>query len=200
MSGEGAAIERALRDAGALSHGHYRYESGHHGDLWLDLDAMFGDAVRMREWAAALARRIGSGTADAVCGPLTGGAFVAQLLATELAADFAFAERLAADDTVTYRIPEALRSILRGRRVVVVDDAINAGSALTATLNDLRGCGGRLVGIAALLSLGDGPAGIAKKHGIPFHRLAALESRMWPAHDCPLCQAGEALVDRVPRG
>lgn len=199
MSHEATDIERALRGANALSHGHFRYESGHHGDLWLDLDVMFGDARRMRDWAAALAELMAGDTADAVCGPLTGGAFVAQLLAAELGADLVFAERLVAADAVAYRIPDALRPIVRGRRVVLVDDAVNAGSALQATLDDLRGCGARLVGLASLLSLGDGAARIARKHGVPFHRLAALDSSMWQPQDCPRCKAGEPLEDRVPR-
>lgn len=197
MSSE-AAIERALRDANALSRGHFRYESGHHGDLWLDLDAMFGDARRMRDWVAALAQRMAGNAADAVCGPLTGGAFVAQLLAAEIGADFVFADRLVSAGTVDYRVPDALRRIVRDRRVVLVDDAVNAGSALLATLKDLRGCGARLVGLASLLSLGGGVERTAKKHGVPFYRLAALDSSMWRPQACPLCQAGEPLVDRVP--
>lgn len=50
---EPTEIEKALLDAVAASHGHFVYESGHHGDLWLDLDGLFVDARRARSWAAA---------------------------------------------------------------------------------------------------------------------------------------------------
>lgn len=46
-----------LLDAVAASRGHFLYESGHHGDLWMDLDALFVNARRARGWASALARR-----------------------------------------------------------------------------------------------------------------------------------------------
>jgi orotate phosphoribosyltransferase len=133
-------IAQSLRDAAAVSHGHFRYESGHHGDLWLDLDSLFIDVRRMRDWAAALAQRAATCRPEIVCGALTGGAFVAQYLAAELGAGFVYAERLAAaDGTVRYRIPPSLRAALPGRRVLLTDDAVNAGSALPAHI-----CGGLL--------------------------------------------------------
>jgi hypothetical protein len=33
------------------------YESGHHGNLWLDLDALFVDAQRARGWASPTSKR-----------------------------------------------------------------------------------------------------------------------------------------------
>jgi hypothetical protein len=107
------SIAQSLRDAAAISRGHFRYESGHHGDLWLDLDSLFVDARSMRDWTASLAQRAASCRPEIVCGPLTRGAFVAQHLAAELGAAFVYAERLpAADGTVRYRIPPSLRTTL----------------------------------------------------------------------------------------
>jgi orotate phosphoribosyltransferase len=137
-----ARIEWDLRDAVAATRSHFVYESGHHGDLWLDLDRLLVDARRVRGWAAELARRAAPAQPEAVCGPLTGGAFVAQAVAAELGAGFVFAERhAAASGPVRYRIPEPLRDSLRGRRLLLVDDAVNAGSALLGTLADARACG-----------------------------------------------------------
>jgi orotate phosphoribosyltransferase len=55
-------LERALFDTSAgaavAMRGHLRYESGHHGDLWLDLDALLVDARAVQGWAAALAEQV----------------------------------------------------------------------------------------------------------------------------------------------
>jgi orotate phosphoribosyltransferase len=194
------AIAQSLRDAAAISRGHFRYESGHHGDLWLDLDSLFMDARRMRNWAAALARRAASCRPEIVCGPLTGGAFVAQYLAAELGAGFVYAERLAAaDGTVRYRIPPALRAALPGRRVLLADDAVNAGSALLSTSEDLRACGAEPAGFASLLTLGVAATQIAAQHSAPFFTLLSLDRGMWPADACPLCTAGAPLMERWAR-
>lgn len=39
-----------------VTRGHFCYELGHHGDLWLELDGLFVDARRMQGWATALAQ------------------------------------------------------------------------------------------------------------------------------------------------
>lgn len=123
---------------------------------------------------------------------MTGGAFVAQLVAAELVVGFVFAERMVAGDAVTYRIPDALRPVLRERRVLLVDDAVNAGSALLSTWRDVLACGATLAGSACLLALGDAPARIATATGAPLHHLLALERALWPPEGCPLCAAGVA--------
>src|SRR4051794_40327382 len=138
----------------AARRGHFRLESGHHGDLWLDLDPLFLRPARLRRYAAALARRLARHGVEVVCGPLTGGAFVAQLVAAELDAAFAYAERRAparggALYAVEYRLPAALRSRASGKAVAIVDDAINAGSAVRATHADLLACGARPVALGA---------------------------------------------------
>lgn len=189
-------LDNSLELAIDAARGHFRYESGHHGDLWLDLDRLFVKARRMRAWAAGLAQAASTCQPDVVCGPLTGGAFVAQLVAVELDTAFVFAERVAGE-LVRYRIPEPLRPTLPGQRVLLVDDAVNAGSALLGTLAELLDCGAELAGFASLLTMGEVAGQIAAQYGIPFFTLASLERQMWTPEACPLCTAGVPLVDRV---
>ncbi|WP_343716164.1 phosphoribosyltransferase family protein [Inquilinus sp.] len=190
-------IGEAVRRAVSATRGHFHYESGHHGDLWLDLDSLFLDAARMRGWAAALAGRAAGLGVEIVCGPLTGGAFLAQSIAAELGIGFVHAERAVRDGTVQYRIPSALAAGLAGRRVLVADDAINAGSALGLTLAELSRHGAVPAGIACLLTLGEAAGRIAAGQGVPLLALAALQRGMWLPQDCPLCAAGMPLQDRA---
>src|SRR5215218_407097 len=74
--------------------GHFRLESGHHGGLWLDLDPLFADPGRVDPFVAALADALRPYEVAAVCGPLLGGAFLAQLVARALGAEFCFTERV----------------------------------------------------------------------------------------------------------
>ena len=188
-----------LLEAVSASRGHFLYESGHHGDLWLDLDALFVDARRARGWASALARRAVACRPEFVCGPLTGGAFFAQLRAAEMGAGFVFAERVVSETgAVQYRVPQSLREALRGKRVLLVDDAVNAGSAWLSTLTDLEDCRSELAGLACLLTLGGAAAQIAKQYGVPLLTLASLERGMWVPEACPLCRAGVPLENRLP--
>lgn len=198
MEPQPAEIEQSVLDAVSASRGHFRYESGHHGDLWLDLDGLFVEARRARSWAAALAEQALACRPEFVCGPLTGGAFVAQTLAAEIGVSFVFAERhVAAAGPVRYHIPGSLRGRLSGRRVLLVDDAVNAGLAWRSTLADLLECGGQLAGLAALLTLGQAASQIAGQHGVPLFALASLERGLWTPEECPLCRAGLPLSNHL---
>src|SRR4051794_33162589 len=128
--------------------GHFRLESGHHGDLWLDLDSLFLRPTRLRRFAAALALRFANLAIEAVCGPLVGGAFLAQGVAAELDVEFYHTQRVATTESgglhsANYRLPVTLRHHVTGKRVAIVDDAINAGSAVRATYLELQASGAR---------------------------------------------------------
>ncbi|MBW8727683.1 MAG: hypothetical protein JF625_21360 [Inquilinus limosus] len=192
--GEALRIGAWLREAVSATRGHFVYESGHHGDLWLDLDSLFLDAARMRSWAGILAWQAVALNVEVVCGPLTGGAFLAQSIAAEFECDFVHAERSVESGIVQYRIPTPLTAALAGRRVLVVDDAINAGSAVGLTLAELRRHGAVPAGIACLLTLGEAAGRIAAAQGVTLLALAALERGMWRPEECPLCAAGTPLV------
>src|SRR5262245_53522034 len=171
-------IELSLHRALSARRGHFLYESGHHGDLWLDLDGLLGNSRQLRGWVAALASQAAACRPDVVCGPLVGGAFVAQFLAAELDARFIYAERRVEElGAVSYRVPDPLRAPLRGKRLLLADDAVNAGSALLATLKDVRDCGAMLTGLASLLTLGDAASRLADQTGAPFFALLSLERR-----------------------
>lgn len=178
--------------------GHFRYESGHHGDLWLDVERIFLRPHAVRPFAAELARRLSAHGIEAVCGPLVGGAFLARMIAEELDAEFWFAERIAHPEgeglyPITYRIPEVLRERARGRRFAVVDDVINAGSAIRATVADLESCGGMPVVMGALLILGNANSELAADRNLCVESLSQQENTLWNASQCPLCKAGVPL-------
>ena len=183
--------------------GHFVFESGHHGDLWLDLERLCLRPAVVRPLAAELARWVGEQRAEVVCGPLVEGAFVALLVAEALGAEFVYAQRFEKEKIagergelypVEYRLPDVLRDAVRGRRVAIVNDVINAGSAVRGTAADLVACGAELAGIACLMTMGEAAAEIAAQYGVPLFRLAAWESNLWTPEECPLCRTGVAVT------
>jgi orotate phosphoribosyltransferase len=187
-----------LIDAMGAQRGHFLLESGHHGELWLDLDALFAQPARVAPFVAALGSQLSAVGAEVVCGPLVGGAFVAQAIAAQLEVECAWTERVAGspDDglyAARYGVPDALRERLRGRSVAIVDDVINAGSATRATLADLRACGARVLAIGALLVLGPWAAELAAAESLALESVATLDNPLWVPDECPLCAAGVPL-------
>jgi orotate phosphoribosyltransferase len=178
--------------------GHFQLESGHHGDLWLDLELLCLRPERVRGPAIELGQRLTGHGVEVVCGPLVEGAFVAFMVASLMAVEFVYAERFAPSQTdalfpVQYRLPDALRRKVRGKRVAIVNDVINAGSAVRGTFADLLDCGAQPVAVAALLVLGPSALEFASSRGITLESLANHPNTLWPPKECPLCSAGVPL-------
>ena len=190
----------AFLDLVAGRRGHFRLESGHHSGVWLDLDPLFVEPHRIEPFVAALAGLLRPYNLAGVCGPLLGGAFLAQLLAQTLAAEFYFTERVMPAQNgalyqTHYRLPPAFAARIRGKRIAMVDDVMSAGSALRGTYTELQDHGAAPVVAGAFLVLGSIGADFFSQRGVPVEAVARDEYEMWLPAACPLCAAGQSLED-----
>ena len=191
-------MEETLLELLSARRGHFILESGQHGNLWLELDSLFLRPARLQPFVRALARRLAAHGVEAVVGPLIGGAFVAEMIATELDIGFAFAERRHDGRGVSYAVPSALHPGLRGRAVAIVDDAINPGSATRATFAALTALGARPVAVGALLILGETALPAFAARGLAVESIARLPNELWEPDACTLCAAGQRLSSPTP--
>ena len=168
--------------------GHFDLGTGYHGDVWLDLDALFLRPARLRPYVEWLAGRLRQHSPGAVCGPLEGGAFLAYAVADLLEVAFLAGYRSPGQAT-GYHLPSVPGGI-GGWRVAVVDDAVNAGTAVAACLRELQAQGAVPVAVTALLALGEANAMVPARLGVPFYPAGTMPSRAWPAPECPLCADG----------
>jgi orotate phosphoribosyltransferase len=180
--------------------GHFLLESGHHGDLWLDLETLCLQPQRAQALATRLIAPLSALQVDAVCGPLVEGAFIAILVALQLDTQFVYSERFVRSTAdglfpAGYRVPAPLREGLRGKRVAIVNDVTNAGSAVIGTFADLEECGANVVAISTLLVLGSAAAKFAASKNVPLHTIATMPNNLWTASECPLCESGVPLQD-----
>lgn len=180
--------------------GHFLLESGHHGDLWLDLELLCLRPDLLSPLVAELATRLSPYNVDLVCGPLVEGALVALLVSAELGVRFCYSERvsISSDEGLfpaKYRLPHVLRTVVKGKRVAVVNDVINAGSAVRGTLVDLDDCGVEIVAIGTLLVLGTAAQELAASRAVALESLATAASNLWISDACPLCAANVPLED-----
>jgi orotate phosphoribosyltransferase len=178
--------------------GHFRMESGYHSRLWLDLDPLFAEPRRIEPFVDTLANVLRPYDLAGVCGPLLGGAFLAQLVAHALAVDFYFTERVIPPEMeglyqVHYRLPPAFTARVRDKRVALVDDVMSAGSALRGTYTELRENGALPVVASALLVLGSAGADFFSQRGVAVEAVARDDYEMWLPTDCPLCTSGQPL-------
>ena len=184
----------------AARRGHFRLESGHHSGLWLDLDGLFAEPHRIAPFVASLTTALRPYAVSVVCGPLIGGAFLAQLVAQALQVEFCFTERVMPVQSATlyqarYRLPPAFASRIRGKRVAMVDDVISAASALRGTYAELQAYAAIPVVAGALLVLGSTGADFFAQRGVALEAVARDEYELWLPAKCPLCAARRPLED-----
>ena len=180
--------------------GHFRMESGLHAALWFELDRLFVDPKALDPIVAELTAKLRPYKVDGVCGPLVGGALVAQLLARALDVECYFTERVRGGDasrlfTARYQLPPGLRRHVSGKRLAIVDDVMSAGSSLRATMEEVSGHGAETAVVGALFVLGSQGADFFAQQGLAVEHVGESPFDMWPADGCPLCAAGSTLED-----
>ena len=168
--------------------GHFVFESGHHGDLWLDLDALFAHPEVTEEAARELSNLLHSFAIDVVCGAMTGGALLAQVVARQLGLKFTYTDRHILDGHPVYLLSPGQQLVLAGKRVALIDDVINGGSATCGTYNAVVEAGGIPVAVGALLILGNAIDQFATDWNLPVLSRERRQTNLWDPLDCPLCR------------
>ena len=80
-----------------------------------------------------------------------------------------------------------------GKRVAIVNDVINAGSAVRGTFVSLEYLGATPIAIGAMLVLGEWSARFASEKNIALEAVEAWPNELWAPADCPLCAASVPL-------
>jgi len=173
-------------------------ESGFHSSLWFELDRLFTDPPKIAPAIARLTDLIRPHGVDAVCGPMSGGAVLAESIARLLGAAFYFTEKAPSPGSdglfaATYRLPAGTGSHLNGARVAIVDDVMSAGSSLRATLAELESHGAVTIAAGALLVFGEVGSRYFEERGIAVEAIEKSPYDLWAPSDCPLCSTGMPL-------
>ena len=183
-------------DLAGSRRGHFVLESGYHSGLWFDLDRLF-DGPRVDPFVDQLAAQLAVYNADVVCGPMSGGARLAELIAGRLGCEFAVTEPGSADGAGLFKARYVLSSTfaeaLRDKRVALVDDVMSAGSSLRATLSEVEAAGARTVVVGALHVLGGAGVDFFMQRGLTVESVGRGDYEMWRPDRCPLCAAGAPL-------
>lgn len=188
--------ERILADAGAVITGsHVIYTSGRHGSAYVNKDAVYPDTRAVSQLCESLAEVARPQRPEIVCGPALGGIILAQWTAHHLDLPAVYAEKLPEGGLGLRR---GYDKLVRGRRVLVVEDILNTGGSVAQAIDAVRAAGGEVVSVAALVNRG---AVTAEQLGVPaLAALVAIDLDSWTASECPLCRDGVAVNTDVGKG
>ncbi|MBA2287094.1 MAG: orotate phosphoribosyltransferase [Ktedonobacteraceae bacterium] len=183
-----ATLLALFQRLGVVSNGHFVLSSGQHSDE-------YWEKFRLLEWpqitedlCQQIAARHREAAIEAVVGPTTGGALLAQEVARQLRTRCLLAEP-AQQGGRELRRGFALRP---GERVLIVDDVLTTGLSLRETLAALEPYRPRVVAIEVLIDRSGGAA--FAQFASPGYAVLTVAARTYAPGACPLCAQGMPVV------
>lgn len=177
-----------FQQLGVVSNGHFVLSSGRHSnEYW--------EKFRLLEWpnmteqlCSPIASRHQQSSIEAVIGPTTGGALLAQEVARQLGTRCLLAEPAF----------NGGRELRRGfmlhtsERVLIVDDVLTTGLSLRETLSAIERFRPEVIGIEVLIDRSGGDA--ISQFGVPCHALLTVSADTYSSAECPMCKEGVPIV------
>ena len=179
---------KILEVCGAFRSGHFVYTSGRHGDTYINKDRLFLFPKETSSLCRMLAEQHADSGVEVVTGPAVAAAVIAHLTAfhlTELLGCNVFAT-YADKDGDGFILKRGYDAIVKGRKVLVVEDLVTTGGSIRKVIEAVRKAGGEVVAAAVLCNRGDVDKGAI---GNPprFTSVARVALQSWAPADCPLC-------------
>ena len=190
-----ARAREILAECGAVVRdSHVVYTSGRHGSAYVNKDAVYPHTDRVAELCVLLADLARPYRPEVVCGPALGGIILSQWTAHHLGVLGVYAEK--ADGGLVLR--RGYDGLVRGRRVVVVEDVVNTGGSLRDAVRAVQAAGGEVVAAVALVNRGGVTA--ADVEAPALHALVDVQLDAWDPAACPLCRQGVPVNTEVGKG
>jgi orotate phosphoribosyltransferase len=186
-----------FRQAGTFREGHFRLTSGRHSNQFFLMPHTFQHPALCEPLARALAEQFVGQGIETVVGPATGGI----ILAYEVARQIGLLQGGQGPRAIfTEKTPAGGMALKRGwtlrqgERVLIVEDAITTGGSVQKAMAAIAPFEPEIVAVGCLVDRSNGQADF----GVPLRSVMQHQVESWAPEDCPLCQAGVALV--IPKG
>lgn len=173
----------ALRDAGAILHGHFQLTSGRHSDTYVQCARVLEDPDLTTRLAHAMASKFSDERIDLVAAPAVGGIIIGFAVAQALGVKFIFSERQ--QGAMVFRRSFAVEP---GQRVLVVEDVVTTGGSVAEVIDLVHASGGSAVAVTSIIDRGGDKAFDAE-----YRPLLRLEVESMEPQHCPQCAAGKPI-------
>ncbi len=172
---------------GALLNGHFVYASGRHGNQFLQFARILQYPKITEQLCSEFAGFFKGLNVDLVTGPATGGIILAHEVAKSLNCFSAFLEK---EPDGSMAMKRGFK-LIKGWRVVVVEDITTTGGSVKKCIHHLRDRGAEVVGVGCVVNRNPGNV----LFEVPFYALAEIQLASWLPEDCELCKKGEPITE-----
>lgn len=179
-----------IRKDGLIREGHFAFRSGRHSAGLLDRDRLLADPHFASRLGYAIAKRFFVDHIETVATPSIWGAGLAQWVGYFLEPKAKIVDATPKEGEAT--VAEELLDLIRGRRVLLIDNLVISGTTMTRFAAKIDQLGATIIGVGALWNSGD-----AILAGHPVYGLLNAQYTAYEPGNCPLCQNGGAPIESV---
>jgi len=189
------------RTGAIITNSHIVYTSGKHGSAYVNKDAVYPHISAISALCREIALQFERDWVDAVIAPAVGGVILSTRVAEHLSVKYekevlgVYADK----DGDNFVIKRGYDKLIKGKRVLVVEDVLTTGGSAKKVVEAVRVCSGYVVGLGVLCNRG----GIKPEDVGDTPKLFALVNvhmDAWDEAECPLCKAGVPINTDVGKG
>lgn len=188
---ESEVLDVFERSGALIRNSHIIYTSGRHGGAYVNKDGLYPHTGHTSALCREIAERLRTVDAQVVVAPALGGIILSQWVAHHLSA-LTGREWLAVyaeKEGESFALRRGYDALVRGRKVVVLEDILTTGISVKRVVEMVRANGGTVQAVAALCNRGGVSA--ADIGGVPrLEALFSINLESWEERDCPLCARG----------
>jgi orotate phosphoribosyltransferase len=174
-----------LKSCDALLEGHFRYTSGRHGNQYFEKIRIVQEPKFVDELGRMMAAEMDDirEDIDLVCAPAYGAVVFGFATALHMGRRFAFLQR---DSEAKMSVRSGFSSIVRGSRILLVEDVCTTGGSIAESIDTLNSAGAEVVMIGLIVDRTNGRL----KFKSPYRSLLSVDAVSWDTEECPLCREG----------
>jgi len=192
-----------LKSTGAIiENSHLVGTSGRHMPSYINKDALLPYTKYVSEIGKLFALKFKNKNIEVVVSPAVAGIPFSQWTAYHLSKISnreilsAFTEKTPENEQVFKRGYDAL---VRGKRVLVVEDSTTTGSSVKKVIDSVKKAGGKIVAVSVMINR-DPKLVNSKTIGAPFFSLEIFKIPSYDEKKCPLCKAGIPINTKFGHG
>lgn len=185
---ETQTIVSILRSVGAiLTDDHFVLTSGKHSDTYINKDALYPHTSQASAVGELFAKRALDLDVDVVVGPALGGIILSQWTAyhlSKLAMKEVFGVYAEKGPEKTFLLTRGYDALVKGKRVLVVEDLTSTGGSVKRVVDAVIACGGNVVSVGVMLNR-DPEHVTSEAMGVPFFALGELVVKAYEERELP---------------
>lgn len=185
---------------------HFVYTSGKHGEVYINKDALYPHTKETSQVCLEMAKIFRDENIEVVVAPAVGGTILSQWVAFHLSnlkkkeVLSVYAEKdkgtLASGAESEMVLRRGYDEIVKGKKVLVVEDLTTTGISVKKTVECVRKTGGDVVSVCVMINR-DPKAVNEETIGAPFVAAGVIEAKAYDEKDCPFCKQGRKINVKI---